>query len=71
MSTSDGTYSLIVNFLSMFESTMCLRFAGGDGCEEEQAAGKPAGAAGQLLASAMTALRALDNATTHNATFHR
>jgi hypothetical protein len=65
------TYSLIVNFLSMFESTMCLRFAGGDGCEEEQAAGKPAGAAGQLLASAMTALRALDNATTHNATFHR
>ena len=27
-------YSLAVNLLSMFESTMCLRFAGGDGCEE-------------------------------------
>ena len=27
-------YSLTVNLLSMFESTMCLRFAGGDGCEE-------------------------------------
>ena len=26
------TYSLIVNFLSMFESTMCLKFAGGAGC---------------------------------------
>ena len=24
-------YSLAVNLLSMFESTMCLRFAGGDG----------------------------------------
>ena len=66
------TYSLSVNFLSMFESTMCLRFAGGDGCEEEQAAaGKPAGVVAQMLASAMPALRALDNATTHNATFHR
>ena len=66
------TYSLIVNFLSMFESTMCLKFAGGDGCEGEQAAGKPSGAAGQLMASAMSALRALDNATAHaNATIHR
>ena len=27
-------YSLSVNSLSLFESTMCLRFAGGDGCEE-------------------------------------
>ena len=26
------TYSLSVNFLSMFESTMCLKFAGGAGC---------------------------------------
>ena len=25
-------YSLLVNMLSMFESTMCLPFAGGDGC---------------------------------------
>ena len=66
------TYSLIVNFLSMFESTMCLKFAGGDGCEGEQAAGKGDGAAGQLMASAMSALRALDNATAHaNATIHR
>ena len=51
---------------------MCLKFAGGDGCEGEQAAGKPSGAAGQLMASAMSALRALDNATAHaNATIHR
>ena len=56
----------------MFESTMCLKFAGGDGCEGEQAAGKGDGAAGQLMASAMSALRALDNATAHaNATIHR
>merc|ERR1712070_1355200 len=26
-------YALTVNFLSMSEDTMCLRFAGGDGCE--------------------------------------
>ena len=26
------TYSLSVNFLSMFESTMCLKIAGGAGC---------------------------------------
>ena len=54
------------------QSTMCLKFAGGDGCEGEQAAGKGDGAAGQLMASAMSALRALDNATAHaNATIHR
>jgi len=30
-------YSLTVNFLAMFPSTMCLKFAGGDGCGEESA----------------------------------
>ena len=29
-------YSLTVNFLSLNESTMCLRIAGGEGCEGEQ-----------------------------------
>ena len=29
-------YSLTVNFLSLNESTMCLRIAGGEGCEAEQ-----------------------------------
>ena len=29
-------YSLAVNFLSMFPETMCLRVAGGAGCDEEQ-----------------------------------
>ena len=29
---------LTVNFLSLNESTMCLRVAGGEGCEEETAA---------------------------------
>lgn len=28
------TYSLTVNFLAMSEDTMCLKFAGGDGCDE-------------------------------------
>jgi hypothetical protein len=28
-------YSLLVNFLSMHPKTMCLKFAGGDGCESE------------------------------------
>jgi MFS family permease len=31
-------YSLLVNMLSMFESTMCLKFAGGDGCDGEDGA---------------------------------
>mmetsp|Transcript_108219 Transcript_108219/g.312783 ORF Transcript_108219/g.312783 Transcript_108219/m.312783 type:complete len:594 (-) Transcript_108219:52-1833(-) len=26
-------YSMVVNFMSMFPATMCLEFAGGDGCE--------------------------------------
>ena len=26
------SYSVVVNFLAMFPSTMCLRFAGGKGC---------------------------------------
>lgn len=26
------TYATAVNFLSMFPSTMCLEFAGGEGC---------------------------------------
>ncbi len=25
-------YSVTINFLAMFPSTMCLRIAGGDGC---------------------------------------
>ena len=29
-------YSLTVNLLSMFPDTMCLRFAGGDGCEGQE-----------------------------------
>jgi len=29
-------YSLTVNFLAMSPSTMCLKFAGGDGCEAEE-----------------------------------
>jgi len=59
-------YSLIVNFLSMFEETMCLRFAGGDGCEEQEQ--ESPGAAKQLLAVATSALHAA-NATSaaHNA----
>ena len=28
-------YALSVNLLSMFEGTMCLRFAGGSGCGED------------------------------------
>ena len=32
------TYALLVNFLSMFEATACLRFAGGQGCESDAAA---------------------------------
>ena len=31
-------YALLVNFLSMFEATACLRFAGGQGCESDAAA---------------------------------
>ena len=29
-------YALTVNFLSMSEDTMCLRFAGGDGCGDDK-----------------------------------
>ena len=31
------SYALSVNLLSMFESTMCLRFAGGSGCPDDAA----------------------------------
>ena len=31
------SYALSVNLLSMFESTMCLRFAGGSGCTDDAA----------------------------------
>ena len=30
-------YSFTVNLLSMFPETMCLKFAGGEGCVEQQA----------------------------------
>jgi len=32
-------YSVVVNILSMGESTMCLKFAGGDGCDKESSGG--------------------------------
>lgn len=39
-------YSLTVEFLSMFPSTMCLEFAGGDGCDLEEPKPTPFGPLG-------------------------
>jgi len=56
-------YSLTVNFLSLNESTMCLRIAGGEGCEEEEqqqqqsaAAAAAAGDAAALAAATSSAV---------------
>ena len=47
-------YSLTVNFLSLNESTMCLKVAGGEGCDNEE----PGASLLQLAAAASNAAAA-------------
>ena len=51
-------YSLTVNFLSLNESTMCLKIAGGEGCDEEGTQEEPGASLLQLAAAASNAAAA-------------
>ena len=51
-------YSVTVNFLAMFPSTMCLKIAGGEGCDEEGTQEEPGASLLQVAAAASNAAAA-------------